>query len=506
MIGRIVLALAATAIAPGSPPIERPSVTVQGPIIVQLDAVPFSALVVMLVRDVIKLPFSVSPEVLADRRPMSVRLAIPRDAAPAFVEQYLRSQGLTVRRVGGSILVSKSASSSGSWGASSSTSSWAAPSGSSFGSVFAASAQVPPVETYQTGPNSQPPAAPGQAAVDQNGSNSGRIGPSPAAFSGRPELALYLPSHRQPAYLAELLRSAFPSLVVGQRAQLRPSSDGASIDPREDADVLLISGSRDDVSAACDLIVLLDRERPMVAVRAVVMQVQNDKARGSALSVFAKLAGGDVSVSSFALEPLARQFVRLSAGAVSAAFSVVRQDTRFKVVATPNLVALSGAVATLNSGAQVPTIGAVVAGDNGPPVQSVTYRDSGITLTVRPVVRGDVIEMEVKEERSTFTRTTTGVEASPTLQRSSVTAQVVIKSGESVALAGLTENTESARNDGIFGGWLGVREKNKNDSELVIVLSAEIVAAPSAPPGRFLKRPAVLGALLVDKTPRPKAD
>jgi type II secretory pathway component GspD/PulD (secretin) len=165
----------------------------------------------------------------------------------------------------------------------------------------------------------------------------------------------------------------------------------------------------------------------------------------------------------------------------------VREDTRFKIVATPNLSALSGAVATLNSGAQVPTVSSVSIAEGGTPVQSIEYRDSGIILTVRPVVRGELIELEVKEERSSFVRTTTGVSDTPTLQKSAATASVVLKSGESVVLAGLTEESDERRSEGLLGGLLGSKSRNGLQSELLVILTAELVAPADVPGGVWIE-------------------
>jgi len=300
------------------------------------------------------------------------------------------------------------------------------------------------------------------------------------------ELVAYIPAHRDAAYLTQVLKAVLPGLRFGSAGEVHAAPQQGDIQTAITPDVLVIGGTSADLDRARQLVPVLDRPRPMVSVKAVVMQVTDIKARGSALGVLASIAGGRISAGSFGAEAPGAQFLRLGRGALTAVLSAVREDSRVRIVATPNLAALSGAVATINAGSQVPTVGAVVVAEGGAPVQSVVYRDSGITLTVRPVVRGQLVEMDVSEERSTFVRTTTGLEDTPTLQKSAARASVTLKSGESVVLAGLTEESDGTRREGLLGGLLGVRGRDKSSTELVIILTADVVPSPATPPGHFV--------------------
>lgn len=491
MIGRLALALAiASSPALAAPPqrIDRGEGVQLAPVVVQLDGVPTGSLVTMLLRDIMRVPYVIAPDVLADRRPTSVRLIMPRHQIPQKVVGFLRASGLSVALEGGTVYVGRrghrwsagvgaaapgrqlqNPEALGRAGAD-------VPSGSpvDLGSRIYPVARPEPYQAPEPGPSPVVSAAPSMPS-----------GPVPD-MAGPQELLGYIPAHRSPAYLASVIQAVLPGIKIGAREQVRGNSDQGVVESRDVPDVLVLAGGLDELGRARRLIELLDRPRPMVAVKAVVMQVQDVQARGSALSILASFAGGKVKVGSYGAEPPGSQFVRIASGAVSAVLSAVREDSRFKVVATPNLAALSGATATMNAGSQVPTVGSVSIAEGGTPVQSVVYRDSGITLTVRPTVRGELVELQVEEERSTFVRTTTGVEDSPTLQKSSASASVVLKSGESVVLSGLTEQSNGNRREGLFGGLLGVRSRDKSESELLVVLTAEIVPTPSAGPGQFV--------------------
>jgi general secretion pathway protein D len=467
------------------------------PVRVQMESIPLGTLVTLLMRDVLRVPYVIAPDVLQDRRPVSVNLVMPRSQLPERVVGFLRSVGLSVRLDGGTVYVARKDMAAG-------RQSSAAVPGSTDGRATvpgSAGSYVP----------SGSPLSPGRPSEYVEDTADRRADRRPDRVDRRPEspdlrpdlradgrvreivpdtdLAIigYIPAHREPTYLASILKPLLPDLVLGNRSEVEVESGAQTIAPRGGPDVLVLTGSSVDLKKARAVIAVIDRPRPQVAVRAVVMEVRDEQSRSSAVSLFVQLAGGRVSVGAGVADPAASQFVRIASGALTAALSSARKDGRFKVVATPNLVALDGLVSTMNAGAQVPTIGSVSVTENGTPVQSVSYRDSGITLTIRPMVRGNRIQLDVKEERSSFVRTTTGVVDSPTLQRSAAEASVVLVSGESVVLAGLSEESSARRRDGILGGIVSGKSRESSKSELLVVLSAELVAAAEVGPGEFVE-------------------
>lgn len=471
LVAVAVLALAGFALsdpARSAPRIESPSsATLGAPITIQLDAIPQGSLVTMLLRDVMRVPYVIAPDVLQDRRPISVNLVIPRNQVPERVVQFLRKNSLSVELVGGTIYVGRKGSGfapgAGLEGPQTATQLVQASPAVPMGSPLSPALPAAPAASY----------APSYPAPD----------PEPVEAPG--ELLVYDPAHRDPDYLSSVVLAVLPSLKVGSRSGVKAEVSENVINGPAAADLLVMIGPEPDLDRARRLISQLDRPRPIVAVKAVVMQVSDIQARGSALSVLASIAGAKVELGSFNGLESASQFVRVSTGAVKAMLTAVREDSRFKVVASPNLSALSGSTAVINAGSQVPTIGSVAVAEGGA-VQSVVYRDSGITLSVRPTVRGQVIELDVRQERSTFVRTTTGVEDSPTLQKATAQAQLLLRSGESVVLAGLTEESDGNTREGLLGGLLGVRKRDRSSSELLVVIQAELVPVPSVAAGRFI--------------------
>jgi hypothetical protein len=486
-----LLAVSSLFLVAAAPPmvVERGIGAPRGPIVIQMDAVPTGALVTMLMKDVAKVPYVIAPEILQDRSPTSVNLRIPRNDVPNAIALYLRTIGINLKVAGGTVYVSRSGRSGGRVSYPSNLFGDADPDRVPMGSPVEMGRPDFPRATERPSYVVRDPVD-GVPRPDVAAPRSGRDRDGGGGSAPAESLVGYLPAHRDPSYLSSVIAPLLPGITFGARQSVQADTDKGNVSPSNDLnDVLVMAGAAEDIGRAKRLVQLLDRPRPMVAVKAVVMQVNDTRNRGSALSILAKIGGStSVSVGSFAggAVPSASQFVRVVSGSVTALLSAAREDSRVRVVATPNVVALSGASAVINSGSQVPTLSSVAVADGGVPVQSVSYRDSGITLSIRPVVRGDLVELDVTQERSSFIRTTTGVEDSPTLNKASANASVVLRSGESLVLAGLTEDSTGNTREGLLGGLLGVRTREKSESELLVVLQAEIVPAPVAPAGQFI--------------------
>lgn len=421
---------------------ERIERVASPPLRVQLDAMPLGALTTMLMRDVMKVPYVIDAEVLNDNSPTSVNLTMPRDDIPVHVVRFLRSMGLTVTLRGGTVYVTK-----GALGGSVSVP----------GSVPLGSPLAPPPAGY----------APQAAPVGYSGASGG-----PVAVQAVPDaVAVIVPAHRSVIELVDALKGALPDLVLAARRDSAPQ--GTEIVDRVEPDELVISGSAAIVRKAVAIVKLLDKPRPMVSIRAVVFEVRSSASSRSALSVLASIGGFEAGSSPGI--PQGDQFIRIATGGLRAVLSATKGDGRFKVIAEPSLSALSGAAATINSGNEVPTIGSVSFSEDGTPLRSVVYRPSGISLTVTPRVRGGEIELTVAQERSSFSRTTTGVDDSPTLSTSKASTRIALVPGETIALAGLDQRSDASSRSGFLGGLLGGRSKDREEGQLLLVLQADVI-------------------------------
>lgn len=451
----IAIALAVSILQ--SAPVHAQNVDVgpSRPVKVQLEGVPTGALVTILMRDVMKVPYVIGPDVLADKKPVSVNLVMPRRELPVRVVRFLRGIGLTVNLEGGTVYVTKGSIQPAS----------VAPAGP-IGSPLAPAGYAPPVAHAPpiTSPLSN------VAGISQQSESVEK-----AAEDLEQVFAIIRPAHRSPGEVAEFLTALLPGLTISARNDT--GAENVTRPQRFEGDAIAVGGERRDVDRAIAIARSIDKPRPQVEIRAVLFEVRTTESRASALSLLAEVAGASVQVETGPI--VGNNIVRFATGGLRAVLSATRADGRFKVVAEPSLAALSGSSATINAGSQVPTIGAVTFAEDGTAVRSVVYRDSGVSLTVAPIVRGGEIELSVQQERSSFAKTTTGVDDSPTLNRASASALLAMAPGETIALAGLKENSEGDGRQRFLGGLFGGRSREKSDSELLLLIQADL--APVRP-------------------------
>lgn len=153
-----------------------------------------------------------------------------------------------------------------------------------------------------------------------------------------------------------------------------------------------------------------------------------------------------------------------------------------RTLAEPNLVSMSGETASFLAGGEFPI---PVAGQNGQ--ITITYRQFGVGLAFTPTVLDDgVINLEVAPEVSQLDTTNTvrvaGVEV-PGLSIRRAKTTVELRNGQSFAIAGLLQNTQSNGKSQV--PWLGdvpvlgtlfrSSKFKKNETELVIIITPRLV-------------------------------
>jgi len=167
-------------------------------------------------------------------------------------------------------------------------------------------------------------------------------------------------------------------------------------------------------------------------------------------------------------------------------------------LAEPNLVALSGQVASFEAGGQIPVPIAVTSGI-GIATPTIEFKDFGVLLKFRPIVLGDgiinlSISLEVSQLDFTNAVSISGTTI-PALTRRTANTTVELRDGQSFAIAGLLQ-ADNAR-DISQVPWLGsvpvlgtlFRSSafQKQETDLVIIVTPHLVEP--APPGARLATP-----------------
>jgi general secretion pathway protein D len=157
------------------------------------------------------------------------------------------------------------------------------------------------------------------------------------------------------------------------------------------------------------------------------------------------------------------------------------------VLASPSLMVLDSRTAHLQIGDQVPITtqtATSVLTPGAPIVNSVTYKDTGIILAVTPRINeAGRVMLEIEQEVSTVSPTTTSNIDSPTFGRRRVKTTVLVNNGEAITLGGLIQDKKSTTstqvpvlgNIPIFGTAFKDKIDKVEKTELIILLTPRVV-------------------------------
>jgi pilus assembly protein CpaC len=171
----------------------------------------------------------------------------------------------------------------------------------------------------------------------------------------------------------------------------------------------------------------------------------------------------------------------------------LREENLLKILAEPNLVAVSGRPASFLAGGEFPIIVPQSLGTT-----SVEFKEFGVRLEFVPIIKGHGrVHLEVRPEVSErdFTNSiTVGEILVPALTTRRVDTAVELNAGQTLAIAGLINNRVEARTSKVplLGElpWVGAAFRRvrhtESEVELLILVTPEIVEAMDAeqvPPG-----------------------
>lgn len=176
------------------------------------------------------------------------------------------------------------------------------------------------------------------------------------------------------------------------------------------------------------------------------------------------------------------------AGDIGAVLNALATDSRLKIVSSPHITVGDNQTAKIQVGDRVPTISqtqtvATTATATGL-ISSVQYTETGVMLSVTPRVNaGGLVTMEINQEVSNATPTTSSGIDSPTIQKRTAESTVTVKSGESVILAGLIKEEKTKSTEGVpflskiplLGGLFGAKSSIDNRTELIILITPRVL-------------------------------
>jgi general secretion pathway protein D len=171
---------------------------------------------------------------------------------------------------------------------------------------------------------------------------------------------------------------------------------------------------------------------------------------------------------------------------------VTAQETssRTKIISAPSVIATDSVPAAINVGIEVPTLSSQAAstgvqvGGNTPFFNTITNRNTGVTLQILARVNSSgIVTMMINQEVSSPGPPPVGGPSSPTFSKRNVSTQVTVEDGDTIAIGGIMQETNTGSSSGIpvlqrlpfVGGAFGSKSTDKTKTELIVFLTPRVI-------------------------------
>jgi general secretion pathway protein D len=173
-----------------------------------------------------------------------------------------------------------------------------------------------------------------------------------------------------------------------------------------------------------------------------------------------------------------------------AAVSALEDNRKGKIISAPTVIATDSIPATITVGTEVPTLSS----SSVSPVQSngssvfantVQNRQSGVTLAVVARVNpSGIVTLLINQEVSApVAPAASAAIQSPSFSRRNVTTQVTVQDGDTIAIGGIIQETDTLTSAGIpilnrlpvLGFAFGAKSVNKERTELVVFMTPRVI-------------------------------
>jgi general secretion pathway protein D len=172
---------------------------------------------------------------------------------------------------------------------------------------------------------------------------------------------------------------------------------------------------------------------------------------------------------------------------IKAVLNTLADLTRVEVTSSPQILVLNNQTATLQVGDRVPIATEQAVGvttSNPAIVNSIQYQDTGVILKVTPRVNhGGLVMMDIAQEVSEVSNTTSSSIDSPTIQQRKINSSVAVQDGQTVALGGLIKDRHTKGSSGIpflnkipgLSVLFGDTTNNRTRTELIVLITPHVI-------------------------------
>ena len=264
----------------------------------------------------------------------------------------------------------------------------------------------------------------------------------------------------------------------------------------EQLNTILFSGNGNDWLQLLPTIQSLDKPAPSVMVEVILAEVQLKDTEQRGIEWLANSTSNEFGINFGTLDGLGigGSGFRLTldnAGQTRALLNFFYNNEKAIIRSRPRLMVKSGGQASIDVGNEIPVITTKtqsIENANAPLIQNISYRKTGVLLDIKPVVHAaGFVEIDVTQELSEATATSSSNIDSPTILNRKLSTTVTLQDGGSVLIGGLISSSKSEGSQGvpIFGQLPLIKQffsGGKNDqlrTELMIMIIPYILSTPS---------------------------
>jgi general secretion pathway protein D len=270
-----------------------------------------------------------------------------------------------------------------------------------------------------------------------------------------------------------------------------PSSQGLRIIADDTTNSLVIWANKAEFALIQDAMKKLDIVPMQVRIEAVIAEVTlTDDLRYGVQYLFQGKHGGSVltNASAVSVASTVPGFSAFVTGSnINAILDLLQSVTTVHVISSPQLMVLNNQTAVIQVGDQVPistqsAVSTVTAG--APVVNSIEMKDTGVIMKVTPRVNASgMVLMDISQEVSDVTTTTTSQIDSPTIQERKIASSVAVRDGETIALGGMIKDSVTDDKNGIplledipyAGNLFSYTTKDRTRTELIALITPRVV-------------------------------
>lgn len=300
---------------------------------------------------------------------------------------------------------------------------------------------------------------------------------------------VYSLQHRSAADLAPILSEMLQDVATEQTGTV--ASGQARLVADDTRNAVIIWGNDTEQESFSRLLQKLDTTPVQVLLEATIAEVSLNDELNFGLRWFFESGDLKGTFSDASNGAVASTFPGLSfmfqGSSAAVALNALSSVTDVNVVSSPSLMVLDNQEAYLQIGDEVPIATQQVRDTSDPAapiVNTISFRDTGIILTVKPRVSksGQVI-LDIEQEVSSVSNTTTSGIDSPTISQRKIKTSVVVGNGQTIALGGLIEESNNRTNSKVPGAGdvpvFGALFRNRKDTaartELLVLITPQVI-------------------------------